>query len=356
MADGFVAFLRPVTARTARLGPPSDTFSAYELLRRHEVPGEILLERQEIAPIPPNAMRIVSGLNQHKHQPWPIFWTHHVNARLSGSTLVLMDEQKRACLEAMYVEHHPRDPAFRSIWLPTPVTLAGNWTSIVSLWTREANYYHWFTDAVPRLAMIERLPPDTCVLTPVNLRPFQIQTLLWLGLEERFREAEERHLTLENYFLSPPTAMTGCTNPYAVRFLRDRFLPRADATFRGPEKIYLMRRGKTRGVINEAELVAFLRNRGWTTIDPESLPLAQQIQLFAGARAICGVHGAGLTNIVWCDRGCTVIELIADNYLNGCFESISSCLDLQHHYLIFSGDKESRIHVDLDQLARVLPA
>ena len=89
--------------------------------------------------------------------------------------------------------------------------------------------------------------------------------------------------------------------------------------------------------------MAFLRNRGWTAIDPERLPLAQQIQLFAGARAICGVHGAGLTNIVWCDRGCTIIELIADNYLNGCFESITSCLDVQHHYLIFSGDKEARI-------------
>ena len=101
-----------------------------------------------------------------------------------------MDEQKRACLEAMYVEHHPRDPAFRSLWLPPPVTLAGNWTSIVSQWTREANYYHWFTDAVPRLAMIERLPPDTRVLTPANLRPFQIQTLRWLGLEERYRETE----------------------------------------------------------------------------------------------------------------------------------------------------------------------
>ena len=46
---------------------------------------------------------------------------------------------------------------------------------------------------------------------------------------------------------------------------------------------------------------------------------------------------------------------MADNYLNGCFESISSCLDLRHPHLVSSGDKESRIRVDLDQLARVLP-
>ena len=53
-----------------------------------------------------------------------------------GSTLVLMDEHKRACLEAMYVEHHHHNPPFRSMWLPPPVSVAGNWTSIVSRWTR----------------------------------------------------------------------------------------------------------------------------------------------------------------------------------------------------------------------------
>ena len=93
---------------------------------------------------------------------------------------------------------------------------------------------------------------------------------------------------------------------------------------------------------------------GWWWIR-RSLPLAQQIKLFAGARAICGVHGAGLTNMLWCSQDCEVVELIADNYLNGCFESISACLDLQHRYLVFPGDNESRIRVDLKELAQALP-
>jgi capsular polysaccharide biosynthesis protein len=354
LADSLVEIVRRVSPRAARLGPPKGTFSAYQLLRRQEVPGEILLERQEFAPIPPDAMRIASGLNQHRHQPWPIFWTRNANARLAGPTLVLMDGRKRACLEAMYVEHHPRDPAFRSMWLPQPVELAGNWTSIVSRWTRSANYYHWFTDSLPRLALLDRLPGDTRILLPVNLQPFQRETLRWMGLGERYRETPERHLRVENYFFSAPTAMTGCTNPYAVRFLRDRFLPHADETFRGPTKIYLLRRG-TRGAVNEEEVEAFLSRRGWTAVDPETLTLAQQIQLFAGARAVCGVHGAGFTNMLWCSPGCTVIELMADNYLNGCFESISACIDVQHQYLVFPGDDESRIHVAFDRLARALP-
>jgi hypothetical protein len=41
---------------------------------------------------------------------------------------------------------------------------------------------------------------------------------------------------MEDYFFSAPTAMTGCTNPYAVRFLCERFLPYADKEFHGPAK------------------------------------------------------------------------------------------------------------------------
>jgi capsular polysaccharide biosynthesis protein len=356
MFDWFVEIARRSLPRAVRTGPPKGTFSAYRLLQRQEVPGEALLHRQEFAPIPPDAMRIRSGLNQHRHQPWPIFWTHHVNARLVGSTLVLFDDQKHACLEAMYVEHHPSDPAFRSILVPPPDTLAGEWTSIISRWTRHPNYYHWFMDAMPRLALLDRLPPETRILTAGNMEPFQVETFGLLDLEDRFFPTSASHLLVESYFFSSPTAMTGCTNPYAVKFLRDRILSLVDTSADGPEKIYILRQAKARGVVNEDEVVEFLSEHGWTAVSPENLSLVQQIQMFASARAICGVHGAGLTNMVWCSPECKVIEMMADNRLNGCFESISSCVGHQHHYLIFPGDKESRIRVSLEALASVLSA
>jgi capsular polysaccharide biosynthesis protein len=208
---------------------------------------------------------------------------------------------------------------------------------------------------MPRLAVLDRLPPDTRVLIPPNVQAFQLEMLGWLGLDDRIRRAAEKHLLVEDYYFSVPTAMTGCTNPYAVQFLRDRFLSRADRSFDGPEKIYVLRQDKSRGVVNEREVVSFLSERGWTAVDPEGLSMARQIRLFAGARAVCGVHGAGLTNIVWCDRRCTVVELFADNYLNGCFESITACLDVEHRYLIFPGDEDHRVRVALDALDAVLP-
>ena len=235
--------LRRVAPKKLRLGPPKGVFSAYGLLRRHEVSGEILLERQDFAPIPPEAMRIASGLNQHRHQPWPIFWTRHANARLAGQTLVLMDERKRACLEAMYVEHHPRDPAFRSVWLPAAVALAGNWTSIISRWTRTANYYHWFTDALPRLALLDRLPGDTRILVPANLQPFQLDTLRWMGLEERFRETRKA-LDGGELLLQYAHGDDRLHEPIRSEIPPGKFLSLADKAFRGPPKVYILRRAR----------------------------------------------------------------------------------------------------------------
>lgn len=350
ITDALLAVMRYPLRNVHSLGPPRGTFSAYAMVLEHQTDGEVLLEGQEVGPIPATDMRIVSGLNQDRHQPWPIFWTRHTNARLAGTTLVLIDDEKRACFEAMYVDHYPRDPAYRSARLPRPIRLSGNWTSVVSRWTRTTNFYHWLTDAVPRLALIDRLPTDVRVLTPPQLQPFQVQTLEWLGLAGRFRPTPEKHVIVENYFFSPPTAMTGCTNPYAVRFLRSSFLTHADSNFGGDAKLYITRSGKKRGIINEDDVLALLRKHGWESIDPETLSLSQQITLFASARAICGPHGAGLTNIVWCAPDCTVIELIADNYLNGCFRSISSCIGIEHHYLVFPGDHDARINVALENL------
>jgi len=347
--------LRRISPRAARFGPPRGAFSAYALLQRREVPGEVVLERQEISPIPPDAMRVASRLTQDGHQPWPIFWTEHADARLAGASLVLMDKEKHACLEAMYAHEYWRDPAFHSMRLPPPVELAGNWTSVVSRWTIWPNYYHWLTDALPRLALLDRLPEGTRIVVPGNLQPFQIETLRHMGVEEFCRVTPEPHLLLENYFFSAPTAMTGCTNPYAIRFLRDCFLPGEGGPFRGPDKIYVLRKGHSRGVLNDDDVMSFLSDRGWTPVDPQTLSFSQQVGLFAGARAVCGVHGSGLTNILWSPPGCTVIELMPDNHLNGCFESISACLDVQHRFLVLPGDRQFRIRVNLAQLRRILP-
>jgi capsular polysaccharide biosynthesis protein len=346
-------FLRRVVPARCLWGPAKGFYSEHELLLKKQVPGRVLIESQESPPAAPDSLRKLCGLKQDENQPWPVFWTCRPQARLIGKSLVRLDERKRLSLEGAFGPcAHQLDPAWRTFFLPKAVHLPGNWTSVLGQWGD--GYYHWFMDALPRLIMLPDLPPDMRVLVPSRPASYQLDTLRWLGLENRFRPTPEKHLTVENYYFCSTTSMTGCYNPFAVEFLRRSFQSRADTTYDSPRRFYLQRVGKFRPITNEREMLEYFRKRGWGIVDTEQLTLARQIQLFSQAEMICAPHGAGLTNLLWCQPGCKVLELCTSTFLNGVFEGLAQCVGANYRYLVFEGDVAYRSSVDLEAIAKAL--
>jgi capsular polysaccharide biosynthesis protein len=140
--------------------------------------------------------------------------------------------------------------------------------------------------------------------------------------------------------------MTGCYNPFAIQFLREKFLKCADAGYDSPKHIYIQRSGTFRGVANEAEVFDFFTKAGFAIVDTAKLTFAQQIQLFSRAEIVCGPHGAAFANAVWCKPGCKVVEFFAEDYLNGCFEWITEAVGAHHDFLICPSDPLLNIQVD----------
>jgi capsular polysaccharide biosynthesis protein len=350
--DLFLDLLRKSIPASVPWGPPKGFFSDYEQLQNGALEGRVLVHSQAVPRAAADCLRQVCRLGQLGHQPWPIFWTHHSNARLIAKSLVLLDERKRLSLEGAFTVHAKTDPAYRNFFLAHPTRLDGNWTSITSLW--QEGFYHWFLDVLPRLALLPELPPDTRIIVPPRLAPYQQQTLQWLGLENRIRPTAEKHLLIEHYYFCSPTSMTGCYNPFAVEFLRRSFLPHADQAYDPPRRFYLRRVGKFRPILNEDEVLDFFAKKGWAIIDTEQLPLARQIQLFSKAEMICAPHGAGLTNLLWSPPGCKVLELCCSTFLNGVYEGMAEALSLRYHYLIFEGDDTFQSRVNLQEVERAL--
>ncbi len=101
-------------------------------------------------------------------------------------------------------------------------------------------------------------------------------------------------------------------------------------------------------------MIDFLLEEGWTIIQAEKYSFREQIAIFAHARAVCGLHGAGLTNLIWCPRGCKVLELCASNFLNGCYEGLAVYNGLDHRYLILEADRHYRPSVNLKDFATAI--
>jgi capsular polysaccharide biosynthesis protein len=256
------------------------------------------------------------------------------------------------------------DPAFNYFSKTTGEFIAGNATSIVSRWGGDswgnkryggAGYWHWLLDSVSRLSLLDRFPPDTLIITP-RLEPWMRWFLDRLDIGERILETEATAMTIEQFYFSSPSSMTGCWNPYAVDFLRRSFLqfgsPPSDSL---PKRFYITRDGYTRGVSNDVEVREFFTRKGWALIAPEKLSIPDQIALFRDAKAIAGVHGSAFTNLIWASPGTSVLELVPGNFMAGAFEWVSLLNGLRHSFLLCEADYKKNIRVDLSRLLPIFP-
>lgn len=345
---------------TASRGLPRGTFSALEMLERGEVEGRVLLRDQGRPTAAPDSIMVRSKLGQHQEQPWPVFWTHHKNIHLSGSSLIPRNVHGQLCAEAGYRPASLRDdPSYWHNPGSSPTHLKGNWTSVLSRWIpqdRIANYAHWLFDALPRLAVLPEFPPDTRVLVPAQLPRFATETLGHLNLQNRCRPTPETDLLVEDFYFSAPTSMIVCYNPYAVEFLRKSFLPLSRPADNSPKKIFVQRTGRKRSAEKPEELHSFFQARGWHLCDTAQMSFTEQVSLFASADAVCGVHGAGFSNCAWCRPGTKIIELFCDRYLSGCFEWLAQAVQADYHALVFPTNENICAKIDLGAVKMKLDA
>jgi len=239
--------------------------------------------------------------------------------------------------------------------LPGRVCLLGNRNAV--------NYYHWMNDILPRLEVLrasgESLESiDHFVCNPIQYE-FQRQTLAKLGIDEKrlvnmhdaeYLEANE--LLLPVYGSNSLGKAQAAWNPefYKREYLRGKTLPAQQ------QKLYISRGSEgARGVVNDAEVVAYLGSRGFIRVQAENLTIEEQAELFASASVVLGPHGAGFSNIVFCQPGTRVIELF-NAHIVPCFHIISEQTDLEH-YIHFCDvfDDESRPH-DNEKYHRTMDA
>lgn len=72
-----------------------------------------------------------------------------------------------------------------------------------------------------------------------------------------------------------------------------------------------------------------VQRHGFVLVDPGLLSMEEQIELFARADIIAGLHGGALANLIWCRPGTRVLEIFT-SWIDPCFEQL--CADLRLDY------------------------
>ena len=76
-------------------------------------------------------------------------------------------------------------------------------------------------------------------------------------------------------------------------------------------RIFLTRKNANyRKIINESDLIDDLKSKKFMFIDLDSLSIEKQIEIFSSAEVVISPTGSALANIVFCNKGTKIIEII----------------------------------------------
>jgi hypothetical protein len=94
---------------------------------------------------------------------------------------------------------------------------------------------------------------------------------------------------------------------------------------------------------------------------PGSLSVAEQIAAFRAARLVIGPHGAGLSNIAFCQPGSFVYELLPQHYPNSCVNRLAQSVGINYWADLFESSGQGTVHertwrIELGTVARGMDA
>ncbi|WP_413161390.1 tetratricopeptide repeat protein [Capilliphycus salinus ALCB114379] len=202
-------------------------------------------------------------------------------------------------------------------------------------------YFHWMVDILPRFDILQKGgyswdQIDGFIVNSIQ-HPFQRETLEKLGVPlTKIIESDcFPYLQAEKLIVPSFPSYLGWLSTEALTFNRSLFLnSKTQNQPDSPTRIYISReRANYRRIINETEVTSWLSQWGFVRVELESLSVEEQVTLFANAEIILSPHGSGLTNLMFCSPGTTVIELVSPHYIRHYFWVISQQLKLQHYYL-----------------------
>ena len=199
-------------------------------------------------------------------------------------------------------------------------------------------YFHWMTDALPRLFTIREKITRATLLLPgayqrvdyitSSLEPFFVQEVKFINGIIRYRSLR----------IPTHTAPTGNYNENIIRGLRSLFTDFYQSAHRyrncAGDKIYISRgKAQKRKIVNEEDLVAILKEYGFKTVYFEDYPFEEQVKIALDAQYLISNHGAGLTNMLFMKSGSSVFELRqkGDSH-NNCYFALASSLNLRYFY------------------------
>ena len=215
------------------------------------------------------------------------------------------------------------------------------------------NYYHFLIDLFGQLMLLEK--------QGVNLTlPILVHKKIWdtsffqdaIKISSKFSSfnwkiIDNKIIHVKKAWFAKNVSFDSLIVPYVKSFFSVNHAE-------NEKKLFLSRRpDRIRGLKNDREISAMLNNLGYTRIDTgEYYGLQEQIDLFHNATEVIGIHGAGLTNILWRNEKTSVFEIFPSDYIFHHYLVLAKGLMFDYHPII-SSSTLNNFYLTKDELRNV---
>lgn len=220
-------------------------------------------------------------------------------------------------------------------------------------------YFHWFTDALTRYIACKELINDHKVVLPESYKkyPFISESLDFLDISY-FWYDDKKNVFVKQLILPSHTAVPGNYNESYIKTLRNLFRSKLVNSKINNRKIFISRKkANSRYLQNEKDFELILFKYGFEVHCLEDYSFLEQIKLINEASHLIGVHGGGLTNMIFTRLNVKVLEIrIKDDFENNCYFSLASALKISYFY--FEADIIDKqlfsLKLDLEKIEQVI--
>jgi glycosyltransferase involved in cell wall biosynthesis len=227
------------------------------------------------------------------------------------------------------------------------------------------NYYHWMVEGLLSLDILSRtlgfdsnfkiaLPKSRHIAERFDHR----DSLKAVGLDRYDIVDVAENLIKVQEAIWVDSGDLGAIPAAYVKDFQKRVAGRY-AGLSGPRnrRLFIARKGQARTIDNIEQVQSLLDRHEFETVYLEDKSIIDQILLFQSAHFVVGAHGAGLSNLLFCEPGTKVIEFMPSVELRPFFWLLSEKLGLVHgmQFCTPSGPQgfQSSLTVDLDKLKRI---
>ena len=340
------------TNSSLNFGPPKGYYlSAEDYLKEHNSMGKVrcLLDK-------PSKNLVSTKNGRICLEPWSF---------ITSDDKVLFQESN--CYNTEPEDHW----AFKTLKLPKCTHLKGKTLMLSS----RRNYWHKLTDdlSLINLLTINDYNIDTfdniICEKPISSAEKQIHEIANIKEEKLVPLSEFKHLESEElYFMTGNLALA--KDP--ILQTRSTILERFKCQSVSPLKRIVIGRDdvNTRRWLNQYESINLLKEKyDFEYVSTSQMNLIEQAKLFNETEIVVGIHGAGLTNILFMNNNATVIELRYKKQVGqfssaDCYVQLSEIIGIKHITILCEGIERKQlkgrsvedadIEVNLTELSKVI--